>query len=506
MRTIALELRSYQSAGIEKARLGWISGAVSQLIAAPPGAGKTHTALHIIRSSVAKGRRAFYIVDDLRLLEQVLSRLQSLGAPVGVIQSDHPLTDIRKPIQLCMIQTLGGRWADIYADPATRPDLIVGDEAHTLYAAHKRIIADCRKNGGIAYLGLSATPYTKGLAKHFDRLITLATTQELIESGDLVPTKFKVPFIPDLSQVPTIGGRPHSSWIESELAKVMGDQRVVDDAVAHWLEYGENRKTLGFAINIAEARAYAKAFVRAGVNADSIDSNCAPGEARRKLEAFECGEIAMLWSVGMLVKGFDDPSIACIVDCAPTKSRSRHEQKAGRGARPAPWLAKTDLYYFDHAGNVLRHGLPTESTFLTLDGSQHISRPIQQRTHALTVCTKCLSINRGDRCQQCGSVQADHPAPEYAEGSLSWVGSDPFVKSEKFSENFDQEELLKIYSEILGFAARLRLGRDWVNKVFKKKTGRLPGKEFLDVFPIEPTPPINSWLKLLRAKQAKCHH
>lgn len=502
---IALELRCYQSKGIEKARLGWLTGAVSQLIKAPPGAGKTHTALHIIRSSVAKGRRAFYIVDDLRLLEQVLSRLQKVGTSVGVIQSGHPLTDISKPIQVCMIQTLAGRWADIYADPAARPDLIVADEAHTLYAAHKRIIADCRKSGKIAYLGLSATPYTKGLGRYFDRVITLATTHELIQSGNLVPTRFKAPFIPDLSNIPTIGGRPDSNWIESELTKVMGDKRVVDDAVAHWLENGENRKTLGFAINIAEAQAYAMAFARAGVNVDSIDSNCSAAEARLKLQAFELGHIDMLWSVGMLIKGFDDPSIACIIDCAPTKSRARHEQKVGRGARPAPWLGKTDLYYFDHAGNVLRHGLPTDSKIMILDGSDDTPRSNQQSTHDLIVCKKCFSIGQSKRCQRCRGQRTDDLHPEHAEGALSWMEKDPFGKSEKFSEKFNQEDLSQIYSEILGFTLRVGLERDWASKMFKKKTGRPPTKEFSTVLAVEPTPQLNSWLKLERIKQAKCH-
>ena len=36
-------------------------------------------------------------------------------------------------------------------------------------------------------IGLTATPWTKGLGKHFQRLIIGATTQELIEAGYLSP-------------------------------------------------------------------------------------------------------------------------------------------------------------------------------------------------------------------------------------------------------------------------------------------------------------------------------
>ena len=45
-----------------------------------------------------------------------------------------------------------------------------------------------------------ATPWTKGLGKHFDDLIIAATTAELIEEGFLAPFKVFAPAHPDLDR------------------------------------------------------------------------------------------------------------------------------------------------------------------------------------------------------------------------------------------------------------------------------------------------------------------
>ncbi|MBI5299896.1 MAG: hypothetical protein HY877_06355 [Deltaproteobacteria bacterium] len=52
------------------------------------------------------------------------------------------------------------------------------------------------------------------------------------------------------------------------------------------------------------------------------------------MAAHNNGEIDMLWSIGMLERGYDDPMSSLIVDVARTKSRRLLVQRAGRIARP----------------------------------------------------------------------------------------------------------------------------------------------------------------------------
>lgn len=500
-------LREDQIRGIEKARLGWRAGFVSQMIVAPPGAGKTHTALEIIKSTAAKGHRAFFIVDELHLLNHVVDLLQRDGIYPGVIQADHPLTDINKPVQICMIQSLGPRWDALMKLEGQRPDVVISDEAHVLYQAHKRIIADCRKYL-IPYLGLSATPFTPCLGQYFDNSIVLSSARELIAKGLLVPTLVKAPYIPNLRDAPTLGGRPDSNWIERELSRIMGEKHVFDDTVKHWIEYGENRKTLGYAVNISEARAYAQEFYRCGIEADFIDSQCDPIRAFEKLQAYERGDIEMIWSVGMLIKAFDSPGTSCIVDCGPTKSPMRHFQKMGRGARIAPWLGKKNLLYFDHAGNVLRHGLPTDPMPYELD--QGSSKPKNYRgeiSHnkqsSLLLCFACHVLSRGDICNNCGACKTKYERPDHVEVELSWYCDDPFKTRIRAQEELSASDIQKIYSGLLGYATSTNKDPSWVAEAFKKRT-HICLPDFLKIVePQNPDPQLSLWIKSYNIKRMK---
>lgn len=63
----------------------------------------------------------------------------------------------------------------------------------------------------------AALGWTRGLGKHFQKLIIGATTQDLIEEGMLSPFRVFAPSSPDLSGVRTVAGDYH----EGDLSGVM---------------------------------------------------------------------------------------------------------------------------------------------------------------------------------------------------------------------------------------------------------------------------------------------
>src|SRR5271154_3285423 len=69
----------------------------------------------------------------------------------------------------------------------------------------------------ILFLGLSATPWARGLGKYYDNLIIAATTVDLIREGYLSPFVAFAPSEPDLANVRTVAGDYH----EGELAEAM---------------------------------------------------------------------------------------------------------------------------------------------------------------------------------------------------------------------------------------------------------------------------------------------
>ncbi|WP_162984760.1 DEAD/DEAH box helicase, partial [Pseudomonas aeruginosa] len=124
---MAQTLRQYQSDALNDLRRGIRDGHLVQMLMAPTGAGKTTIASAMKIGACAKGKRAFFIVDSLELVDQAAKRFYEDGLEVGVIQGDHSWTDYSKPIQVCTIQTLRSRWKDL-ADHL-KPDLVVIDEA-----------------------------------------------------------------------------------------------------------------------------------------------------------------------------------------------------------------------------------------------------------------------------------------------------------------------------------------------------------------------------------------
>ena len=168
-------LRDYQVDAIDRARKSYATGHKRPMLMAPTGAGKTQIAIQIIRNAVSRGNRVLFTVDRIQLIDQTAKVFYEAGLDFGVIQANHPLTRSRAPVQLASVQTLTKRIMP------PRFDLVINDEAHVTYEKLTALMnlwqSPC--------LGLSATPFTKGLGKIYDDLIVVETTQGLIDKGYL---------------------------------------------------------------------------------------------------------------------------------------------------------------------------------------------------------------------------------------------------------------------------------------------------------------------------------
>lgn len=326
---MAQTLRQYQSDALNDLRRGIRDGHLVQMLMAPTGAGKTTIASAMKIGACAKGKRAFFIVDSLELVDQAAKRFYEDGLEVGVIQGDHSWTDYSKPIQVCTIQTLRSRWKDL-ADHL-KPDLVVIDEAHVLHKMHQEIITECvdRK---IPVIGLSATPFRKGLGRVFGRLVVSATLAELTDQGFLVPAHCYAPSIPDLKGIKT---STDGDWAEDALAEVMGSAKIMGDVVTNWLQLAKGRQTVVFGCNVAHSRELARQFTEAGILAAHADGYMDELERAKIIKNFRHGSIRVLCNVAVLTKGFDAPETSCVVLARPTKSLMMHYQMMGRGLRTA---------------------------------------------------------------------------------------------------------------------------------------------------------------------------
>src|ERR1700684_1072207 len=271
-RLIALRaLRPHQERALAELRRSLMSGWRRPLLMLPTGGGKTLIAAHIAAGALAKGKHVAFVVPAVSLIDQTVAAFEAESIhALGVLQGIHPRTDRDAPIQICSVQTLARR---------RRPevDLVIVDEAHQMHKEIFRWMADCRN---IIFIGLSATPWSRGLGKYCDDLIIAATTRELIDQGYLSDFVAFAPSDPDLSSVSTRAGE----FQQDELADAMDRLAITGDIVETWLKRGEDRPTIAFCVNRNHAKHVADRFAGAGVAVEYLDGET-PREDREAMFA-----------------------------------------------------------------------------------------------------------------------------------------------------------------------------------------------------------------------------
>ena len=106
-------------------------------------------------------------------------------------------------------------------------DVVVVDEAHIRSEAIERWMK-LDEAGELLFIGLSATPWSKGLGKLYDDLIIATTTAELIEGGYLSKFRVFAPSKPNLDGVRTVAGDYH----EGDIAERMGEGELTADIIS----------------------------------------------------------------------------------------------------------------------------------------------------------------------------------------------------------------------------------------------------------------------------------
>jgi DNA repair protein RadD len=95
---------------------------------------------------------------------------------------------------------------------------VIVDEAHRM----SKFVTDWMGNddwAGVPFIGLSATPWAKGLGRLYDKLIIAATTQQLIADKHLSPFRVFAPSHPDLTGVRTRAGDYHEGDLSRRWAR-----------------------------------------------------------------------------------------------------------------------------------------------------------------------------------------------------------------------------------------------------------------------------------------------
>ena len=476
------QLRPHQEIAISKIRDSFRRGHRTPMLQAPTGFGKTLIAVDIIKSALVKGKRVIFIVDRIQLIDQTSEAMDFHGIPNGVVQGDHWRVN-NEPLQIASLQTFMKR--------RNKPDadLIIVDEAHGLYKSFVKFMTETWNN--LPYIGLSATPFTRGLGKIYDDLIVVETTGSLIEKGYL--SDFEAYGAPiDLKGVRTTAG----DFNGADLEKKVNKKKLIGDVVSTWLRLGGNRQTVCFAVSVAHSEAIVDEFIANGVSAAHIDAYTNPEEREQILNAHADGDIKILSNVGITTKGWDSPETTCLIYARPTKSLMLHIQILGRVLRKSS--CGTPALILDHGNNISRLGFPTDPLpeYLCngdVENKEQKEREKKEKDEPLpTACESCHHISVHFICPKCGHKPAKMPNVETVDVKLAKLKKVPPAEKERW------------LGELLGYCRKKGMNDGWAAHTFKKKFGHFPAKK-AGIPAVAPSPEVLGYIKHLNIKWARAN-
>lgn len=488
-----LTLRPYQSVAVQNLRRALAGGIVREMLCSPTGSGKTEIGMALVRGARAKHKRVIFLCNRVHLVEQTSRRFRKAGIIHGIIQGENT-TRIYENVLVGSIKTVARRGMP-------KVDLIIIDEAHTV-AGSKEYRAVLAAAKGTPVIGLSATPYARGLGKHYDELggalfehmTVAATVPELIEAGYLVDCDVYAPSEPDMRGIKQARNAfGDMDYTDADVGRAANKPELVGDIVTHWLRLAANTPTVCFAANIAHSKHIVERFHAAGVTAEHIDCYTDEEERRAILARVETGETMVISNVGILAEGWDFPACRTLILARPTRSLIRYIQMAGRVLRPH--ASKDRALILDHSGSVVRLGFPTDEFPLELDdGKPSESKGTEQEKEKPLpqACPSCSYVKTAHKCPQCGF------APERRANVDVKAGDLVQLRKKAKAQKMDKQEF---YSQLLSIAQEKGRQPGWVAHRYRDYFGVWP--RGMQEIPAPPSNELKGFITHLQIRAAK---
>ena len=477
-------LYDYQQEGKDALKAALASGSRKVIAQAATGAGKTKLAASIILDALSKGKRVAFVVPYLTLIEQTLKSFMAEGLEpmedMAVIQADHPWCNFACPLQICSKDTLSRRFT--FPDV----DLVIVDEAHI---SSKFLVRWMGERPETFWIGLTATPWQRGMAKHWDDLVVIATASDLIKRGYLSNFRVYAPSQPDLTGVKTSLG----DYNQKQLAERTNVPDLVASIVDTWLKMARGRPTICYAVNCAHAQMIQADFQRAGIVAGYVDAHTEAEDRQALFKSFAKGETEVICNVGVLVAGFDS-DVRCIILATPTKSEIKFVQCVGRGLRTAD--GKDYCLILDHSNTHQTLGFVTDIHHEELDdGKPKKASKAEKKEPIPKPCPKCACLLFKGVCPQCGFSARSQSGVEHGEGELVEITKGKKEKQYTPAEKQEIWAMLKHYQLQKGYS------KGWTYHTCLEMIGTTPALQ--DILPLIPNEKVMGFIKHKMIKNSK---
>ena len=366
-----------------------------------------------------------------------------------------------------------------------------GKLVHNCHVLHKSMIDYIKDNPQMKVIGLSATPFTKGMANLYTNIVNASTTEHLTDNSFLCPLKVFIAKEIDMSGAKKIAGE----WAADEVAS--RGMKITGDIVSEWVKktyeiFGEAKKTIVFCSGVDHGRDLEKQFNAAGYNFVSISYKEDDEFKRLTIEDFARPDTRIngLIATDILTKGFDVSDVMIGISARPfSKSFSSHVQQVGRVLRSHP--GKEFAIWLDHAGNYLRFrddwdNLYSNGVSELKEGGEAVKKEPTEREKKEAKCPKCQALwtFKSDTCGSCGFVRIRMSTVESVPGELKALEA---ANKKLRVENQD------FYSQLLFYAQTKGYKPGWAYHKYQEKFNVKPSG--LAPTPKHPSPEVLNWIK-----------
>lgn len=354
-------LRPYQATAREQIH-EWFQEHDRALVVIATGGGKTILFSALAADVIQAGGRVLILTDQLDLVDQAIEKLREAAGIFADAEQGERSASPKAKVIVATVQTLGSR---LERFPADHFALVVCDECDRAISPQwQEVLARFDQHARV--LGVTATPDRadrKPILRYFRHKLLEVPLLELIENGYLVPITVVRPAIAcDLSSAEKEGA---DDFDAEELSHAVEKIFV---AVCHAiLEHAPARKVLVFCPDVRSSKKFAAVASLEGLTCRHIDGESPNRQELKKghqeWQPPEPGQKAPPHTFQVLVnpillgRGYDDPSIDCVINLRPCRSKNLYQQIIGRGTRLfCPWgcggpcphpEAKRDLLVLD---------------------------------------------------------------------------------------------------------------------------------------------------------------
>ena len=484
------KLRDYQEKSIDNLRNGFANH-LTQMLYAPTGAGKTETAISIMKASAKRGNKIAMILDRRILVEQTSERLTKYGISHGVMMAKTEMYRPDELIQICSAQTLEAMETFPYVK------MLIIDEAHT----GRKSINNFIKARGIRAIGLSASPFTKGLGNIYSNVVNTTTTKELVNTGMLAPLKVFIAKQIDMKGATKVAGE----WSPSEVTNRA--KTITGDVVAEWEKkthelFGEPKKTIVFCAGVAHGEDLQHQFSVYGYNFINLSYKDDDDYKRDVLNDFAKpnSKIIGVIATDLLTKGLDVADIMIGVSARPfSKSFSSHVQQLGRIMRPH--ADKSHAVWLDFSGNYIRFRDDWDKLYhegvdkLDNHGEKSKAEPSDKVKEAST-CPRCKTIWEWKTlvCANCGYEKTKQSGIEVLPGSMAELDAQLSAPppEPKDTKVYTLEFKKQFYGELLGYVLKYGMKPGYAFFKYQEKFHEVP--KLGQIAPITPSREMEKWI------------